>query len=112
MLRGIYSVAGAMEMASRNQEIVAENLTNAATPGYRRQGLLFEVPANAMPSSSGDRGARTPAGNLPGAANPVGYTHYDPGPLEQTHNPLDIALTGNGFFVVDGPNGPLYTRNG
>ena len=44
MLRGIYGAAGALEMATRNQEIVAENLTHATTSGYRRQALLFDVP--------------------------------------------------------------------
>ena len=40
---GIYNVASAMEMAARNQETVSENIANATTPGYRRQGLLFEA---------------------------------------------------------------------
>ena len=108
MLRGIYNVASAMEAASRNQEIAAENLTNAVTPGYRRQGTLFEVNA--------DQGSDVLATSRISANghNVHGYSNFESGPLQQTSNPLDLALVGNsnGFFVVAGPNGPLYTRNG
>jgi flagellar basal body rod protein FlgG len=40
------------------------------------------------------------------------YTSFDSGPVQFTGNPLDLALSGNSFFVLDGPNGPVYTRNG
>ena len=43
MLRGIYNVASAMELAARNQETVSQNIVNAATPGYRRQGSVFDA---------------------------------------------------------------------
>ncbi len=108
MLRGLYSAAGALEAATRNQEIVAENLSHAATPGYRRQGAVFEVPSFSSPNAPAGVGA----GNSSPAANISAFTHQNPGPLQQTHNPLDVALVGNGFLIVDGPNGPLYTRNG
>jgi flagellar basal-body rod protein FlgF len=105
MLRGIYSAASAMEASARNQEIVAENLAHVATPGYRRQGSLFDVGMQ-----QDDLAAATQA--LGNGRNPVGFTHFDPGPMQQTNNPYDLALVGNAFFVVQGPNGPLYTRNG
>ena len=106
MLRGIYNVASAMEAASRNQDIVAENLANAVTPGYRRQGSVFELDS----ASANDNGSATQ--NSASARNPRGYSNFESGPLQQTNHPFDLALVGNGFFVVDGPNGPLYTRNG
>ena len=40
------------------------------------------------------------------------WTDFTQGTLTPTGNPLDMALTGQGFFVVNGPSGPLYTRNG
>lgn len=107
MLRGIYGVAGALEQASRNQDIIAENLTHAATPGYRRQGLLFDISPHSIPGTHNERNGRAP-----GASGPQSFTHYNSGPLEQTQNPLDVAIVGDAFFVVAGPNGPLYTRNG
>jgi flagellar basal body rod protein FlgG len=106
MLPGLYSAASALDAATVNQEIIAENLAQATTPGYRRQGLLFEVltpdlvnPAAAPSAVLGTR----PAG---------GYTHFETGPLQQTGAPLDFAISGNAFFTLDGPNGPVYTRNG
>lgn len=106
MLRGIYSAATAMEAASRNQEIVAENLAHVATPGYRRQGTLFDVGVQ----QDDDLAAATQA--LGNGRNPTSFTNFDPGPIQQTQNPYDFAMVGNGFFVVQGPDGPLYTRNG
>jgi flagellar basal body rod protein FlgG len=109
MLRGIYSVASAMETAARNHEIIAENLVNATTPGYRRQGLLYEsASASTSPAPSALNTGRSRS-NGPGSNS---YLYTDPGPLQQTNNPYDVALAGNAFFVLQGPNGPLYTRNG
>ena len=108
MLRGMYTAAGGMETAARNQDIVADNLSHATTSGYRRQGLLFEVPAYSLINSSQESASR----NAIRAPEVGSYTHFEPGPLERTQNPLDVAIVGDAFFVVDGPNGPLYTRNG
>jgi flagellar basal-body rod protein FlgF len=108
MLRGIYSVAYAMEMAARNHEIVSENLVHATTPGYRRQGLLFEASAASIMPSGDGKSTTAPVVAQP----PSSYLHLEPGALQQTNNPLDFAVSGSAFFVVEGPNGPLYTRNG
>jgi flagellar basal-body rod protein FlgF len=108
MLRGIYNAAYAMEVATRNHEIVAENLVNATTPGYRRQGLVYEATAAELaPASAGNT---APPPSAPSALGT--YLHLESGPLQQTANPLDFAIDGSAFFVVEGPNGPLYTRNG
>jgi flagellar basal-body rod protein FlgF len=105
MLRGIYSVAHAMEAAARNQEIVSENIVHATTPGYRRQGSIYGA------SSMSAADAEQPAPTATGSPAPS-FLYLDPGPIQQTNNPLDFALSGDAFFVVQGPNGPLYTRNG
>jgi flagellar basal body rod protein FlgG len=104
MLRGLYNLAGAMETASRNQEIVSENLVHATTPGYRRQGLLFELNGT---TPGADAQSAPPALRSTSA-----FGYFDPGSLTQTGNPLDVAVSGDAYFVVNGPNGPLYTRNG
>ena len=106
MLRGIYSVAGSMEAAAFSQEMAAENLTHLATPGYRRQGTYFD-----LNTDQGNENAPTNQNAATGNRR-RGYTSLEAGPLQQTGNPYDLAVTGNGFFVLDGPNGPLYTRNG
>jgi flagellar basal-body rod protein FlgF len=107
MIAGMYSAVSALNGAATTQEIVAENLAHANMPGYRRQGLTFEsVQQTAV--------ARTPGSNggITGAQAGRAYTSFDQGPVQYTGNPLDLAVSGNTFFVLDGPNGPVYTRNG
>jgi flagellar basal body rod protein FlgG len=108
MLTGLYSAGTAMDAAARNHELIAQNLAHAQMPGYRRQALRNKACdsqfdgelANAINSQS--RGEKS--GEV--------TTDFTPGALEQTEGQLDVALQGDGFFVVNGPEGPLYTRNG
>src|SRR5207245_91558 len=103
MIRGLYSAATALDAAVSNQELVADNLANISTPGFRRHGLIFEVvqqAATAAPpaqaAASGGRAAvlpQVPAGTLTLADTPVGtraagqYTNFTPGPTQNTGNP-------------------------
>jgi len=107
MLRGLYSVAGALEIAGRNHEVVAENLANIATPGYRRQGSFFD-----MAQFSVNANPNTPQQANRPAARGSHFTYADGGPLQQTSNPFDLALVGDAYFVLESPSGPVYTRNG
>ena len=108
MIRGMYSAASALQTAAANQEVVAENLAHAATPGYRRHGLLFAA-YDALGQTSVPGAANSP---IPQVGTAGTFTQFESGPLQQTRNPLDVAITGNAFFAVDGPRGPLFTRNG
>lgn len=108
MMRGVYDAATALSEALINQDVRAANLANATTTGYRSQGYTHGTFAAALDQAV----AGVPT---PGAGNPSVsgiYTNFEPGPMQQTGNPLDLAITGDGFFIVDGPSGPLYTRNG
>jgi flagellar basal-body rod protein FlgF len=107
MLQGYYSAASGMRAALENQEILAQNLANAPVPGYRRQGLIFEA---AMMNADGSTSSPTPS--LHGTQTTGNQASFLPGVYQSTGNPTDVALDGDGFFVLDGPNGPLYTRNG
>ncbi len=107
MIRGMYSAASALDAAATNQELVADNLANATTPGYRRQGLLF----NAY-DLLGQTAPGGPRADLAGVRAAGQFSHLEAGPVQQTGNPLDLAIAGNAFFVLEGPRGPLYTRNG
>lgn len=98
MIRGLYDAGQALQLASTHQELLAENLANATTPGYRRQGLSFEKLFEAARNGT--------------VTNRINYTSFASGAVQQTNNPLDVAISGDAFFVVDGPNGPVYTRNG
>ena len=108
MIRGLYSAATAMDALEQSHEVAAQNLANATVPGYRRRGLTFESMDPAAPST--DAGAT--AAGLRGTRPTGVYTDFEAGSLQQTGNPLDVALGGKGFFALNGPNGTLYTRNG
>ncbi len=108
MLQGYYSAASAMSAALRNQDILAQNLANFPVPGYRRQSLSFEEFVSPPDSING------PVDDKPlhGTEVARNSSMFAAGPYQKTDNPLDCAIQGDGFFVLDGPNGPLYTRNG
>jgi flagellar basal body rod protein FlgG len=129
MLRGIYAAGSGHEANSINQDLITENLAHANVPGYRRRGAVFEPFEQILTQAAGPPGvpplAQGPRGNRPqpppvvstdnllwGTQPSFVYTDFRPGPLQYTGNPFDVAATGNTFFVVDGPNGPLLTRNG
>src|SRR4051794_4952965 len=105
MLRGLYQAGTALEAATANQEVAADNLANVTTPGFRRQGVRFE--ALLAGASGGPPGAALTPGR-----EPVAYTSFTPGPMQQTGGQFDFALNGDAFFTLEGPNGPVYTRNG
>ena len=109
MIQGLYSAASAIEVASINHELVAENLAHVDMPGFRRRLLAFESfhQEALSPVSPGTIPATTTSPQVSEVR-----TIFEPGRLDWTANRLDVALRGNGFFVLDGPNGALYTRNG
>jgi flagellar basal-body rod protein FlgF len=93
----------------RNMEVIANNMANANTTGYKAERLMFSefmTPKAGNPGVTGD-GARV---SFPGLAGTLADTSE--GAFETTGNQLDFAIKGSGFFVVDTPNGPRYTRDG
>jgi flagellar basal body rod protein FlgG len=110
MLRGLYSATTALLAADDNHEVVAQNLAHADVPGYRRQGASFTTFAQALAQVDPNRTLSEE--DLYGTAASRFYTNFDTGPMQVTGNPLDVAANGDSFFVIQGPDGPLYTRNG
>ena len=86
----------------REMEIIAHNMANSATTGFRQQGLVFSEYVKAV--HDGD--------SLSMAAARVKKTSVAQGTLTQTGNPLDLAIEGTGYFQVDTPNGIRLTRAG
>jgi flagellar basal body rod protein FlgG len=85
-------------------DLLANNIANTSTGGYKadREFYSLYVGPDAEDSDSP-------------AAMPVierQWTDLSQGAVHPTGNPLDLALAGSGFFTVQGPSGPLYTRNG
>jgi flagellar basal body rod protein FlgG len=106
MFRGVYSAATGMVTASQSQEVTAHNVAHGTVPGYRQFGVVHETFEDALRASEGG------AGPMLGARVAQQFTDFRPGPLQMTGAPLDLALNGDGFFAVQGPDGPLYTRDG
>ncbi|MDB5307472.1 MAG: flgG 2 [Gemmataceae bacterium] len=107
MIRGLYSAASGLQVASEQQEVTAHNLAHTSTPGYRQRGVTFETFDRVLGR------AQAPTGDLTGARAAGSYHDFRAGPLQQTQHPFDLALAEpDQFFTLAGPNGPLYTRNG
>jgi flagellar basal-body rod protein FlgF len=104
MLRGLYAAATGMEAASNAHEVTSRNLAHASVPGFRKMLSTFEAMYNPH--------ARKPEEELAGAHVKIPAFDFSSGPLNRTGVALDLALEGDGFFVVNGPEGPLYTRSG
>jgi len=93
----------------RELEVVANNIANLNTTGYKADGSVFEEFLSPI--------ARD--GQFPTADRRLSYVHdratwhdFRPGQVLQTGNPLDVAINGDAFFVVQTPRGERYTRNG
>lgn len=108
MLTGLYSAGSAMEAASKRHDVVAQNLANAQMPGYRRLGTMH----SSRESQFADHLKESVQFEMQGVSADAICTDFTPGAMQRTDNPLDMAIEGNGFFVIEGPQGPLYTRNG
>lgn len=114
MISGIYSAATGMDAASVRHEAAAENLAHAHMPGYRRRRVQQSTFNDLL---SGARGSANGYSIVNGTSvGPEGDRQieidFTSGLMKQTGRNLDVALGADGFFVVEGPDGPLYTRNG
>lgn len=94
MIKGIYLAARGLDNRMKNLEIVANNLANLNTVGYKKDISFFE-----MMNQFGK----------PGVKKTIDYAQ---GNLIQTFNQLDISINGKGFFVIEGRDGMELTRNG
>ena len=115
MFNGLYSSASALNMNLHNQDLISHNLAHVNVPGFKRSLQTVEtfddlVAANA--AANQDPNQPNVSANINGANVSNFVTDFSQGRMEETGDPLNVALNGNGFFVVQGAEGPLYTRNG
>jgi flagellar basal-body rod protein FlgF/flagellar basal-body rod protein FlgG len=105
---GYYAAMTGLVARTQALDTAAANLANAETPGYRAEREFFRsvlLGPDALDSQLGE------------TVNNYGLLGGDSlsmtqGALEQTSNPLDLAIEGQGFFMVQTPNGVRYTRDG
>ena len=119
MLRGIYTSASGMVADQRRLDVVANNLANVTTTGYKRETTVSQSFDEFLIQRVHDRDALgrglppTQIGRLGIGTYVVNTTaRLTTGSLQQTGNPLDVALAGDGFFTVNTPQGLRYTRQG
>lgn len=90
----------------RKMEVVANNLANMSTTGFKAQRQMF------VQFMIPQTGSGAPADKMTMVSDYGSYRDNSAGPIQTTGNPLDVALTGDGYLTVQGPAGPLYTRGG
>ncbi|MBI5445543.1 MAG: flagellar basal-body rod protein FlgG [Deltaproteobacteria bacterium] len=118
MLRALWTAAAGMNCQQVNVDVIANNLANVNTAGFKRsrpdfQDLLYQNLRSAGTVSNA--GAQFPVGSEVGLGARVISTekNFSQGDFRQTGNPLDLVIEGNGFFQVTMPNGTTaYTRAG
>lgn len=93
---------------SRALEVTAGNLANTGTSGFKAERVLFSDWLGKQTGPEGPMGKR-PVAFVQDRAT---YREQAPGPLSHTGNPLDLAISGDGFFTVDTARGPRLTRAG
>jgi flagellar basal-body rod protein FlgF len=94
---------------SRELEVVANNVANLNTTGFKSDGALFEQYMMPVGRDNTFKGGDS---RLNFTQDRGTWLDLSQGPVQQTGNPLDLALEGPGYLVVDTPRGERYTRNG
>ena len=92
---------------SRELDVVANNIANINTTGYKSDNTVFHE--FLMPGVRASGGAGRQVSFVHDRAT---WTDFNQGPVQPTGNPLDVAISGNAFLTVQTPRGERYTRNG
>lgn len=125
MVRGLYTAAAGALVAEAQADVIANNLANVNTAGFKRTLLQIQSgpemgiyrmqndPATALNGGTVSTPAMSFVGAL-GTGSQVADTPavFEQGALHHTGNSLDVAIQGNGFFTLQTPQGIRYTRDG
>jgi flagellar basal-body rod protein FlgG len=118
MIRSLWISKTGMEAQQTQLDTISHNLANVSTNGFKRGHVVFEdliyqnlrqAGANSSEQTTLPTGLQVGLGVRPVATARI----FSQGNLQQSSNPLDIAVRGNGFFAVQMPDGTTgYTRDG
>jgi flagellar basal-body rod protein FlgF len=97
-----YTTLSRQSGLAREMQIVANNIANAATTGFRSEGMIFSEYVKAM-----DQGPSLSMGQ-----GNVRSTSFEQGALTQTTGRFDFAIEGDGYFLIETPGGERLTRSG
>lgn len=117
MIRALYTAASGMSAQQLNLDTIANNLSNSATAGFRSRRLQFQdmIYQNLVTPGAAQSAQTVSAGLQVGLGTQSSATEIiqTQGSFNQTSNPLDLAIQGNGFFQVQTPSGTIaYSRAG
>ena len=94
MIKGIFLAGRSMDSKFKSIEVIGNNLANVNTTGYKKAAPFAEVISQYN------------------KAQIIQATNYSQGNLVETDNPLDLSVSGDAFFAVQGNDGINFTRNG
>jgi flagellar basal body rod protein FlgG len=104
MTEPVSQISTSIDALTQELEIITHNLANASTAGFKRRCNAF---SKVLDTQQGAADTYSP-----GKIELESALDFSQGSPVQTGRPLDFSLLGRGFFVVETPQGPLYTRNG
>lgn len=118
-MRSLDIGATGMLAQQMNVDVISNNIANMTTSGFKRQRAEFHdlIYQNKLRpgATSTDAGTTVPTGMQFGLGVGLGaiYRLHEQGTMKPTENPLDLAITGDGYFQIELPNGDTaYTRSG
>lgn len=115
MFKGFYNLTSAMLSQGKRLDVIANNMTNVATSGYKADTYTDSTFEEYILSRVGnkDKSGAVALGNASYILAPSQiYTNFNQGALEETGMPLDFAIEGDGFFAIEAGDGTAYTRCG
>lgn len=114
MIKGLYTAASGMMLSMAKQDVIANNLANVNSSGYKKDTAAAKAFPEMLISRLKEKDSPRVIGALGTGACVAGiYTDYSQGTLKKTENSYDMAIDGAGFFVLSLPDGQEgFTRSG
>jgi len=115
MIKALYTAASGMVAQSNKQDVIANNIANAQTPGFKRKRAVEASFQQTLEKSvaifeAGKKASASPV--LPVLAHAEAADDTSEGPVQSTGNPLNFAIQGTGTFEVGSGDAARQTRNG
>ncbi|MCI9351930.1 MAG: flagellar hook-basal body protein [Lawsonibacter sp.] len=116
MVRGFYNLTSGMLSQGRRLDVIANNMTNVSTAGYKAEQYTDRTFDEVMVTRIGNK-IKSPYQTMETYQSHILapdhlYTDFEQSSFEETNLPLDFAIQGEGFFAIQMEDGVAYTRAG
>ncbi len=113
MSGSIYMATSGAEAQRIRMQILANNLANINTAGFKEDHAVFRIPNADGESGAVENPSPSPSVTPSTSVIPMTtHTNFSRGPIQRTGNPFDLAMEADGFFSIQTAEGVRYTRNG